>query len=120
MPAAAADPAAGDWAAASSRAAAAARAVNRFINLLTYLTLQICLGGLKLLVFRCVDVREIRALGHDDVGLNALVLDVPPVRRDVALRRNLQRSAVRHREDALHHALAEGLRADERGQFIIL
>ena len=56
----------------------------------------------------------------DDVGFDAVVLDVATGRREVARRRDLQRALIGKRIDALHDALAERARADERREVVVL
>ena len=54
--------------------------------------------------------RDVRGSAHDDVRLDAQMVDVAVVRREVARGRDLYRRAVGQRIDRLHDALAEGLR----------
>ena len=56
----------------------------------------------------------------DDVGDDALGLDRAAARRVVACRGQLDRGAVVHRQDGLHRALAEALRAQHDGPLVIL
>src|SRR2546426_7998385 len=57
---------------------------------------------------------------HHDVGHDAGRLDRAAARREVARGRQAQRRAVVERQDGLHRALAEGLRAEDEGALVVL
>src|SRR5580704_1740473 len=85
----------------------------------TYEALQTCLGGRKLLVGGGIDERGVGVLLNHEVGLDAVVLDIAPRRRQIPCRRDFERSLIGKRKDALHHALAERARPDQRCEMIV-